>query len=77
MVSRKYLVILVISFMVAAPVAHYFIQDWLSTFQYHISPTIDLYLIAGFFAGAIALITVWTQTLKFAWSNPTRWLRRE
>lgn len=77
MVSKKYLTHILISFVMAVPIAYYFMHDWLNTFEYRISIGLDLFLLAGIFAALLALGTIWVQALKFALSSPTKWLSRE
>ncbi len=52
-------------------------DKWLGTFAYHISMDVFAYLLAGVLAVLIALITVSTQTIKAAMSNPANTLRYE
>jgi putative ABC transport system permease protein len=58
-------------------VAWYFMDKWLGSFAYHINMDVFAYLLAGVLAVLIALITVSTQTIKAAMSNPANTLRYE
>lgn len=77
LLSREIVVLVVVANVIAWPVAWYFMNKWLNTFAYHIEMNILLYALAAFVAIAIALITVSSQTLKAAMSNPANTLRYE
>lgn len=70
MINRKFLVIIAICFVVAAPVSYAVVSRWLSTFAYHIS------ISAWVFVAVLAVVTLVTtsivtvQSLKAANSNP-------
>jgi len=59
------------------PVAYYFMNNWLQNFAYRIDLTIWPFLMAGFFALIIALLTVSWQAVKAARTNPVDSLRCE
>jgi putative ABC transport system permease protein len=77
LLSKEIVLLIIIANIIAWPVAWYFMNEWLNTFAYHIDMNIFIYIIAGAVAVLIALITVSTQTLKAATSNPTQTLRYE
>ena len=52
-------------------------NQWLDTFAYHIDMNVAIYLLAAVAAVMLALITVSTQTLKAAMTNPSNTLRYE
>ncbi|MEJ7644084.1 MAG: ABC transporter permease [Chryseolinea sp.] len=77
LLSREIVLLIIISNIIAWPLAWYFMNEWLNTFAYHIDMNVLIFMIAGGVAIFIALITVSTQTMKAATSNPTQTLRYE
>jgi putative ABC transport system permease protein len=77
LLSREIIVLVIISNVIAWPVAWYFMNQWLDSFAYRIDANIGLYILAAFAAILIALLTVSTQTIKAAMSNPANTLRYE
>ena len=75
--SRGFSNLVIISFIIAAPLAYYGGQEWLSSFPYHIEMTWDMFLIAGILTVLIAFLTVSWHSVKTAVSNPVRALRYE
>ena len=60
-----------------APLAWYFVHDWLMKYDYRISIGLGVFLLAGGMALAITIITISFQAIKAATSNPVRALRSE
>ena len=54
-----------------------FMSKWLGSFAYHVDMNVLVYLGAALLAIAIALVTVSTQTIKAAMTNPAKTLRYE
>lgn len=77
LLSREIIVLVIIANIVAWPVAWYFMNEWLDSFAYKIGVNVWLYVLAGFAAIMIALITVSIQTIKAAMTNPANTLRYE
>ena len=77
LLSREIIILVVIANLIAWPVAWYVMDQWLNTFAYHIDVDVWMYLLAAFAAVMIALVTVSTQTLKAAMTNPANTLRYE
>jgi putative ABC transport system permease protein len=77
LLSKEIIVLIVISNLIAWPVAWYFMNQWLSTFAYHVTMNPVAYVLAGIAAVAIALVTVSAQTIRAATGNPTNTLRHE
>ncbi|MDH4092340.1 MAG: hypothetical protein OEV24_17915 [Cyclobacteriaceae bacterium] len=69
--------LIVVANIIARPIAWYFMDQWLGTFTYHIDMDVFAFLLAAVAAVCIALITVSSQTLKAALSNPANRLRYE
>jgi putative ABC transport system permease protein len=77
LLSREIMILIVVANFIAWPVAWYFTNEWLNTFAYRIENSFLLYVSAGMTAVAIALITVGSQTIRAALSNPADTLRSE
>jgi putative ABC transport system permease protein len=77
LLSREIVILVIVANVIAWPVAWYFMDKWLNIFAYRIEMNVLLYVLAAFVAIAIALITVSSQTLKAAMSNPANTLRYE
>lgn len=77
LLSAEIAMLIVIASLIAWPIAWFFTDQWLSTFAYRIPNGILTYALAAMVAMAIALITVGTQTVKAALSNPSETLRSE
>lgn len=77
LLSKEIVILILISNLIAWPVAWYFMNEWLSTFAYHVTMNPLAYVLAGIAAVGIALVTVSAQTIRAATSNPTNSLRHE
>ncbi len=77
LLSKEILILILIANLVAWPVAWYFMSEWLNGFAYHIEMNIVTYLLAGFLALIITIITISSQTMKAALTNPATILRNE
>jgi len=67
---------LVISNIIAWPLAYYFMSIWLQNFAYRVNLTIFPFIFAGMASMVISIITVLGHTLNVAKSNPVDSLRR-
>ena len=77
LLSKDFLKLVVISCIVAFPVAWWIMHNWLRGYQYHIKINWLIFLIAGVAAIFIALLTVSFQAIKAAIANPVKSLRTE
>ena len=77
LLSKDFLMLVVISAIVAFPVAWYFMNNWLQDFAYRINMPWWIFIIAGIVAALIALITISFQAIKAAIANPVKSLRTE
>jgi putative ABC transport system permease protein len=77
LISKDFLKLVIIAFVIASPLAWYFMNNWLQDFAYRINITGWIFVVAGVVAILIALITVSMQVLKAAASNPVKALRSE
>jgi predicted permease len=77
LLSRDFIALVLISIVVATPVAWYFMDKWLMNYKYrtHIDPWI--FIFAGLAAVLISLATVSYQAIRAAMASPIRSLRSE
>ena len=75
--SKDFVVMIVIGFAIASPITWYLMNKWLQDYIYRISIHWSIFLLAGFIAISIALITVSFQLIKAALVNPVKSLRSE
>lgn len=77
MLSREFLVLIVISLGLAIPVAWYAGNEWLNTFPYRMELGIWIFLASGATSIVVAFITVGSRAMKAAIANPVVALRCE
>jgi len=77
MLSRDFLKLVVVSFLIAFPVGYYFMDLWLQDFAYHIQIKWWIFALAGILTLLIALATISFQAIKAAMANPIKSLRTE
>jgi ABC-type antimicrobial peptide transport system permease subunit len=77
LLSTEFVLLVVISLLIAIPVAYYFMNGWLHQYQYRSPITWWIFALSGTGAIAITLITVSFQAIKAALMNPVKSLRSE
>ncbi|MBA4053528.1 MAG: hypothetical protein C0490_02340 [Marivirga sp.] len=77
MLSKDFLKLVFIGFVIATPVTWYLTTEWLAKFSYRIELGVGVFLLAGLSALLIALLTVSWQSIKAAVSNPVNSLKNE
>ena len=77
LVSREFVLLVVIASVIAFPLAWWFLSDWLKDFAYRVHISWWIYLIAAIAAMLIALFTVSLQAIRAAIMNPVNSLRTE
>ena len=78
LLSKDFLILVAISFLIATPIAWYFMSHWfLQGFAYRIPLSWWMFALAGVLAVAIALITVSSQAIRAALMNPVKSLKTE
>jgi putative ABC transport system permease protein len=77
MLSMDFLKLVLLAFVIASPVAYYFMHQWLQNFAYRINISWWVFALAGLAAVLIALLTVSFQAIKAAIANPVKSLRTE
>ncbi len=77
LLSKEFLVLVIISFLVSLPVSWYFTHNWLQNYSYRTTLSWWVFVAAGASALLITLVTVSFQTIKAAIANPVKSLRTE
>jgi len=77
LLTKDFIKLVGIAFLIASPVAYYFMQKWLEGFTYRIEIQWWVFVLAGSFALLITVLTVGFQSLKSATANPVKSLRTE
>jgi predicted permease len=75
--SREFTFLIGIAFIIATPVAYYFMKQWLENFTYRINLGASIFLVAILFSIVIAWLTVGWRAIRAARANPVRSLRTE
>ena len=77
LLSMEFLQLVVLSCLVAFPVAYWAMHNWLKTYQYRIDINWWVFALAGIAAVIIAIATISFQSIKAAMMNPVKSLRSE
>lgn len=77
LLSKDFLVLVIISCVVAIPLSFYFMDSWLTQYQYRITISWSIFAIASAGALLITLLTVSFQSIKAGLTNPVKSLRSE
>jgi hypothetical protein len=77
LLSKEFIVLVIISCAIASPIAFYYLQDWLQQYDYRIIISPLVFVIAGIAAIIITIITISFQAIKAAVANPVKSLRTE
>jgi len=77
LLSKEYVLLIVIALIISVPITVYFMQDWLSSFAYRIELGAGTFLLTGLLTLAIALLTIAYQALKTAMKQPAETLKYE
>lgn len=77
LLSKEIVILILISNAIAWPLAWYFMTEWLQGFAYRVDISVLTYMGAALLTLLITCITISTQTLKVALTNPATILRNE
>jgi len=77
LLSKDFLKLVIISFVIASPVAWYAMHQWLLNYTYRVNIDWWVFAGAGMIAVLISLLTVSYQAIKAAIANPVKSLRTE
>ena len=77
LLSREFIVLVLVSLLIAIPVAYYFMHKWLLNYEYRAPLSWWIFAVAGCSAIMITICTVSFQAIKAALANPVKSLRTE
>lgn len=77
LLSKDFLKLVIISIIIASPLAWFVMNKWLQSFAYRIDISWVYFAITALAAILIALITISFQAIKAAVANPVESLRSE
>jgi ABC-type antimicrobial peptide transport system permease subunit len=75
--GKEFSILILISFLLAAPVSWWIMNEWLKNFHYKIDMNAWIFLLAVSATSVIALVTIGYQSLRAALMNPVNSLRTE
>jgi putative ABC transport system permease protein len=77
LLSKEFLALVIISLLIASPIAWFFMSKWLGDYSYRINIEWWVFAMAGALSVIISLATVSFQAIKAAIANPVKSLRSE
>ncbi|MEO6960679.1 MAG: ABC transporter permease [Puia sp.] len=77
MLSKDFIVLVIIAFVISSPIGYYFMNVWLQNFAYKVNMGGWVFLTSGFAVLMVALLAVSFQAFKAAIANPVKSLRTE
>ena len=77
LVSRRFLILVVLGLLMGFPGALYFIREWLAQFSYRLEPEPAFIILAVVIVGILAAVTIGVHTIRAALANPVKYLRNE
>lgn len=77
LLSKEFLLLVAISCILAVPIAWYYLALWLSNYDYRVSISWVVFVLAAVLALLITIVTVSFQAIKAALANPVDSLRNE
>jgi putative ABC transport system permease protein len=70
MLSKEYIKLILISFVISVPLGYYFMNKWLEGFAYKITPGMNVFVISGLVSFLIAWLTISFESFRAASKNP-------
>jgi len=77
LLSKDFVKLVLISCVIAIPVAYYVMNEWLKSYDYKINIGAGVFVIVIVLSILITLVTVSFQAIRAAMANPTKSLRTE
>jgi len=77
LLSKEFTILILIAFVISAPVAWYIMHQWLQNYTYRIPLSASIFILAIISSVIIAWITVGHRAIQAAMANPVRSLRTE
>lgn len=77
LLSFSFIKLVMLAFLLAAPLSWFYLNTWLNEFSYHINMPWWAFLVAGLFTLTVAIFTVSFQSIKASLLNPVKSLKSE
>jgi len=77
LLTKDFIILVIISCLIASPLAFYFLHGWLQKYYYRVSIGPGVFILAALTAIVITFITISFQAVKTALANPVKSLRAE
>jgi len=77
LLSREFIILVMLSCLIAGPIAFYFMHGWLQTYDYRIRIGPGVFIASAAAAIVVTIITISGQAIKAALMNPVNSLRSE
>ena len=77
LLSKDFLTLVIIGYVIAAPIAGYVMKEWLQNFAYRTDLDATVFVFSGLIALMIAILTVSGRAIKSALANPVNSLKRD
>lgn len=75
--SKSFVVLVLLSCLIAIPIAWYYLSDWLTGYEYRVELNWTVFLWSALLALMVTLVTVSWQAIKAATANPVNSLKSE
>lgn len=77
LLSKEFILLAALAFVIAAPVAYYFMDQWLENYSYRIQISLWIFAIVAMGIVAVTVLTVSIQAIRAALMNPVRSIRTD
>jgi ABC-type antimicrobial peptide transport system permease subunit len=77
LLSKDFVLLVLISLLIASPIAYYFMHGWLENYTYRVSISWWIFALAGSIAFVLTIVMVSFQAIKAAVTKPVKSLRTE
>ena len=77
LLSKDFVLLVLISCVVASPLSYYFLHNWLQNYDYRVHIGVSVFVLSAVVALLITLLTISFQAIKAALANPVKSLRSE
>ena len=77
MLSKDFVVLVLLSSIIASAISYYFLDRWLTKYDYRINIGAGVFIFSAFMALLITIVTISFQSIRAAVANPTKSLRND
>ncbi len=77
LLSKDYIYLIGASLLISVPITFYAMSSWLESFEYKVTISWQVFVLAGGISLVVALLTISYQAIKTAWSQPAKTLKYE